>query len=68
MDLLLKFDFISPTAHDPRELAGTEKESSECLRNFSGKPPPMEFDLDWLPAFKRDIYREVMRDFFQIEL
>ena len=30
--------------------------------------PPMEFDLDWLPPFKRDIYREVMRDFFQIEL
>jgi hypothetical protein len=28
----------------------------------------MEFDLDWLPPFKRDIYREVMRDFFQIEL
>ena len=30
--------------------------------------PPVEFDLDWLPAFKRDVYREVMRDFFQVEL
>jgi len=30
--------------------------------------PPEEFDLDWLPAFKRDVYREVMRDFFQVEL
>jgi putative (di)nucleoside polyphosphate hydrolase len=26
--------------------------------------PPEEFELDWLPAFKRDVYREVMRDFF----
>lgn len=30
--------------------------------------PPEEFDLDWLPAFKRDVYREVMRDFFRIDL
>jgi putative (di)nucleoside polyphosphate hydrolase len=29
---------------------------------------PIEFDLDWLPPFKRDIYREVMRDFFHVEL
>lgn len=29
---------------------------------------PIEFDLDWLPLFKRDTYREVMRDFFQVEL
>lgn len=29
---------------------------------------PEEFDLDWLPVFKRDVYREVMRDFFKIEL
>jgi putative (di)nucleoside polyphosphate hydrolase len=29
---------------------------------------PAEFDLDWLPAFKREVYREVMRDFFQVEL
>lgn len=29
---------------------------------------PGEFDLNWLPAFKRDVYREVMRDFFRIEL
>lgn len=30
--------------------------------------PPEEFDLDWLPSFKRDVYRDVMWDFFQIEL
>ena len=29
---------------------------------------PEEFDLDWLPTFKRDVYREVMRDFFKVEL
>jgi putative (di)nucleoside polyphosphate hydrolase len=30
--------------------------------------PPQEFDLDWLPPFKRDVYREVMRDFFKVDL
>lgn len=29
---------------------------------------PAEFDLDWLPVFKRDVYREVMRDFFGVAL
>ena len=29
---------------------------------------PEEFDLDWLPAFKRDVYRQVMLDFFDIIL
>jgi putative (di)nucleoside polyphosphate hydrolase len=29
---------------------------------------PSEFDLDWLPVFKRDVYRDVMRDFFQVDL
>ena len=29
---------------------------------------PDEFDLDWLPAFKRDVYREVFWDFFRIRL
>lgn len=29
---------------------------------------PEEFDLEWLPAFKRDVYREVMRDFFKVDL
>ena len=29
---------------------------------------PEEFDLNWLPPFKRDVYREVMRDFFQLQL
>ena len=30
--------------------------------------PPIEFDLDWLPPFKRDVYRQVMRDFFAVRL
>ncbi|MFT4175448.1 MAG: NUDIX domain-containing protein [Luteolibacter sp.] len=29
---------------------------------------PEEFDLDWLPSFKREVYREVMRDFFGLSL
>ena len=29
---------------------------------------PEEFDLDWLPEFKRDVYRQVMKDFFSVEL
>ncbi len=29
---------------------------------------PEEFELDWLPGFKRDVYRQVMKDFFGIEL
>jgi putative (di)nucleoside polyphosphate hydrolase len=28
---------------------------------------PAEFDLRWLPEFKRDVYRKVLRDFFNIE-
>lgn len=29
---------------------------------------PEEFDLDWLPRFKHEVYREVMKDFFAITL
>jgi putative (di)nucleoside polyphosphate hydrolase len=29
---------------------------------------PGEFDLDWLPEFKREVYRQVMLDFFEVEL
>jgi putative (di)nucleoside polyphosphate hydrolase len=29
---------------------------------------PEEFDLDWLPEFKRDVYRQVMLDFFGVRL
>lgn len=28
---------------------------------------PEKFDLDWVPKFKRDVYRRVLRDFFGIE-
>jgi putative (di)nucleoside polyphosphate hydrolase len=27
---------------------------------------PHEFNLSWLPEFKRDIYRKVLEDFFQV--
>ncbi len=29
---------------------------------------PREFDLEWTPKFKRNVYRQVMRDFFQLDL
>jgi len=29
---------------------------------------PEEFDLDWLPSFKRDVTRQVMLDFFGLSL
>jgi putative (di)nucleoside polyphosphate hydrolase len=29
---------------------------------------PAEFDLDWLPEFKREVYRQVMKDFFDLSL
>ncbi len=29
---------------------------------------PAEFQLNWLPDFKKDTYREVMRDFFGVEI
>ncbi|QJE95183.1 NUDIX domain-containing protein [Luteolibacter luteus] len=29
---------------------------------------PEEFDLEWLPEFKRDVYRQVMMDFFSVRL
>jgi putative (di)nucleoside polyphosphate hydrolase len=29
---------------------------------------PVEFDLEWLPDFKREVYRTVLRDFFKVEV
>jgi len=29
---------------------------------------PEDFVADWLPGFKLEVYREVMRDFFEIEI
>lgn len=29
---------------------------------------PNEFDLDWLPPFKHEVYRAVMKDFFHVDL
>jgi len=29
---------------------------------------PKEFDINWLPKFKQDVYRDVMRDFFGVEI
>ena len=29
---------------------------------------PSEFEIEWLPEFKREVYRHVMRDFFELDL
>ena len=29
---------------------------------------PAEFDLGWLPDFKREVYQQVMQDFFAVEI
>jgi len=29
---------------------------------------PAEFDIDWLPKMKREVYRAVFRDFFSLEI
>ena len=29
---------------------------------------PQEFSVAWLPEFKREVYRRVMRDFFSVEI
>lgn len=29
---------------------------------------PDEFDLDWVPVFKHEVYRAVMKDFFGVDL
>ena len=29
---------------------------------------PRDFKISWLPEFKRDVYRQVMLDFFQVDL
>lgn len=47
-----------------------EVDTNQRPREFAGHRwiLPEEFDLDWLPDFKREVYREVMRDFFAIRL
>lgn len=42
----------------------------ECKIAFSNYDwvRPEEFDEEWLPQFKLDVYQKVMKDFFEIEL
>ena len=46
-----------------REIAVDKKE----FRNFRWIKPET-FRIEWVPPVKRDVYRRVFRDFFQIEL
>ena len=55
------------------ELAGGSHSAinvDQIPREFSSHTwvKPTLFDLAWLPAFKRSVYREVLRDFFGVEL
>ena len=43
-------------AQDPRE-----------FRRHAWVEPSL-FDLNWLPSFKRSVYRKVLRDFFEVEV
>ena len=29
---------------------------------------PEEFRIDWLPEFKHEVYRQVMKDFFSVKI
>jgi putative (di)nucleoside polyphosphate hydrolase len=37
------------------------------FRNFRWITPS-KFDLEWIPKFKREVYKQVFRDFFQVEV
>ena len=39
-------------------------------REFRGHKwiDPKDFSIDWLPEFKKDVYRSVMRDFFNVSI
>lgn len=43
-----------------------EPDISQQPREFSSYRwiEPKSFDLEWLPQFKRDVYRQVLQDFF----
>lgn len=51
--------------HGPDSLLNLETKKPE-FRTYRWIEPP-EFDLRWLPDFKRAVYRQVMRDFFGVE-
>lgn len=42
-------------------------ENNPEFRDFDWVKPE-DFDVDWLPGFKVEVYREVMRDFFEVEI
>ena len=46
---------------------GVEPSPSEEFQNWRWVFPS-EFSLAWIPDFKRQVYREVFRDFFQVDL
>jgi putative (di)nucleoside polyphosphate hydrolase len=57
--------FLCRLAPDAPEVDVRQKPPEFCAYRWI---EPVEFDLDWLPIFKRDVYRQVMRDFFKVTL
>jgi putative (di)nucleoside polyphosphate hydrolase len=51
--------------HGPDSLLNLETKQPE-FRDYRWIEPA-EFDLLWLPEFKRDVYRKVINDFFGVE-
>lgn len=51
---------LFPDAPEP-ELDGNEFISCDWIE-------PSDFRLSWLPEFKREVYRRVMKDFFGVDL
>jgi putative (di)nucleoside polyphosphate hydrolase len=54
-------DFSAP---DSRINVATEHPEFQAFRWVA----PEKFDLNWLPEMKRDVYREVFKDFFSIKM
>ena len=55
---------VELTASDSNVEAATEEPEFSQLRWIE----PGEFEIGWVPAFKKDVYRQIFSDFFGIRL
>ena len=57
--------FLADFTGDPGKISvETEHPEFRAIRWVN----PAEFDIDWLPKMKREVYRAVFQDFFSIEI